>query len=788
MLGADSGLGTGSRTISRKYCIITFIIGAAVFLISAVPFIMQSGGIFYFYGDFNAQQVPFTVSFAGTFSVPQYDFKSCTGMDYLDACSFYNLFSPFTLIFRLLPADTAVYLFPLVIALKFGFCSMNAYIYISRFCRTDGCAAAGAMLYAFSGYCMVTMNYHYLDSLALFPLLPASLEAAVTEKRKAVFSVSIALCAFTNYYIFGIEAVFLILYFLIRLTDGSFRISLGDFFRLAAETLMGLAAAGLVLVPAAIYMLNSPRLDSSFSGAADMLLYETPWRYARILQSIFIVPDIQGYTNFFPDAGEAYPFGSRFSSQALYLPLFGASGVIAFASANKKSWQTRLIAVCIVFALVPVLNSVFSMGSPLYYARWMFAPTLIMACMTAKALEGDPKHFRAGILINGAAVAAIAVFSVVFPIEKLSMWKSTYYNNVQKWSQIAITALGLGIAAVLVFRSKRDGQFQLKALTAVTAAVFVFTEYTVLFGMGGVSYPEASVYSFTEKPVLESSEYGKRIVTDDNMTNENMIWDIPSAYCFTSTVTREIYDYCRAVGIMNDDIPDNYISHCLLSVKELISYDYTQKSDDEYSSGSIPASKVNGQYNFAGRSGNYLIYENQNFIPIGFCYDYCISEETLLNAEADARSSLMLKAMAVEDTSAVSEYLTEIGAEDIRALEDWEIAEECSARAARSARSFRTDGNSFTAEITLDEPELVFFSVTFSEDFTAYVDGSETEMIKANFGFQAIPVPAGSHTVRCVYHSRKRDIGAVCTAAGAAAIAAYGAASYILKRKSVRRR
>lgn len=320
-----------------KYCAVTFAVGFAVFLLAALPFAIGNNGIFYFYGDFNAQQVPFTISYAGGFSLPQFDFIAGTGTDYLDAYSFYNLFSPFTLIFRIFPKSAAVGLIPFVTALKFGFCSMNAYLYISRFCKTDGCAAAGAMLYTFSGYCMAAFVYHYLDALVFFPLLLLSLETAVTEKRRGFFGIAATLCAFTNYYIFGTEAIFLILYFLMRLTDKSFRISLRDFFCLAAETVLGLAAAGFVLIPAAVCMINSPRLGDSFGSLRDMLVYETPWRYARILQSVFISPDLMGYTNFFPDFEGSYPAGSRWSAQAMFLPLFGMSGTLAFISANKKS-------------------------------------------------------------------------------------------------------------------------------------------------------------------------------------------------------------------------------------------------------------------------------------------------------------------------------------------------------------------------------------------------------------------------------------------------------------------
>lgn len=778
-------LNKNAKASNFKYFILMFALGCGIFLLAALPFASQSDGIFYFYGDFNSQQVPFTVDFAGGFSVPEFDFNAGTGMDYLNAYSFYNLFSPFTLIFRIFPKNAAVYIFPFVIALKFGFCAANAYIYISRFCRTDAYAALGALLYTFSGYTMVTFVYHYLDALVFFPLLLAALEAAVTEKRRGVFAVAATVCAFTNYYIFGIEAIFLILYFLLRLTDQGFRITRTDFLCLAAETVLGLAAAGIVLVPAVSYMLNSPRLDSHFTGLGDMLLYEPPWRYGRIFQAIFIPSDLQGYTNFFPDFEGPYPAGSRWSSQALYIPVFGISGATAYISTNKKSSFARLMVICAVISLVPMLNSIFSLGNSSYYARWMFAPTLVMACMTARALENDPKRFKAGLIINGAAVAALTLFSFIFPIDKLSMWKTgAYYSHPQKYFQLVFAAAGLIIAALLLFGTKRDGQFPLKMLVMVSAAAFVFTEMTILFGMGDTRYQETAVTAFTESPAIEESEYGKRICTEENLINRNLIWGIPSTYTFNSITPRGIYDYCSAAGIGTDDLNSSYASQCLMSAKEMIVCRLPVYSEEDYTE--KVGQTIPEEYVPYYIQEHYAVYENPNFIPIGFCYDSCISEEDFLSLDKETRKTLMLKIMVVEDTDAVSDYLEKTDISKLHCLSNTEFAEECAARAKQSAHSFKTDKNSYTAEITLENPELVFFSVIYDKNFTVYVDGTETEAVKANFGFQAIPVPAGTHTVRAVYHSPERDAGEVCSAVGTGGLAVYIAGAYIIKRRGTK--
>lgn len=764
------------KCITAKYCLISFLAGAAVFLISSLPYAAQNGFIFYFYGDFEAQQIPYLVylrQILGGLTVPQYDFNAGLGMDFLDAYSFYNLFSPFTLLTLLIPKNALVYAVPFLIALKLGICSLNGYLYASRFCKDPCYAVIAAMLYTFSGYQMTNFVFHYMDGIAFFPLLLYALEAAVTEKRRGLFGITVALCAWTNYYLFVIEAIFVIIYFLVRLADRSFRIGIKDFFCLGFETLAGTASAGLVLVPAAVCIMRNPRFGDSYSlrNIAEALFYETPWRYARILQSIFLIPDTQGYTNFFPDFKGAYPAGSRFSSQAIYLPMFGMSGVIAYACTYKKNWKTKLAAICCVTAFIPVLNSIFSLGRTTYYARWMFAPVLIMSLMTAKALEKGSSAFKTGIIINGTAVIALAVFTSLFPMEKLCLWEvGAYYSNSQKWTNLALTAAGLVLTWLTVFVFKRDSFYSKKATATVIGASFILMESTLLYGIGENRMPLIHIKARNTYPEFEDTSYGKRITAANVFDNLNILWGQGSLYSFNSTVSPYINEYCEALGFDYGEIYHDYTSECLCSVKEFV-------SENDF------AADFSDKHIFKEQQDIYYIFENPDFIPMGFCYNYCISRERFDSLEADIKKTVMLKAMVLEDTGAVSEYLEEIPEEEFYALDDEQFSEECAKRRKNYAESFRTDESGFTAKITLEKPELVFFSTVYNDGFTAYIDGESTEILRANIGFSAVPVPAGSHTIRFEYHSKSRDIGTALSFIGAAGLAAYTAGMMYCKRK-----
>lgn len=746
-----------------------------MFLICSLPYVIENGFIMYFYGDFEAQQFPFLVylrQILGDMTIPQYDFNAGLGMDFMDAYSFYNLFSPFTLITLLIPSSAVVYVMPFLISLKLGVCCLNGYLYASRFCKEPSYAVIAATLYTFSGYQMTNFVFHYMDGIAFFPLLLYALEIAVTEKRRGLFGIAVALSALTNYYLFVIEVIFIIIYFLTRLTDSSFRINIKDFFCLGFEALTGTAAAGIVLIPAVVCILGSPRFGESYS-AADIfsaLFYETPWRYARLLQSIFTIPDTQGYTNIFPDFRGEYPAGSRWSSQAAYLPMFGMSGVIAFVCTEKKSWQTRLIAICGAIAFVPILNSIFSLGRTTYYARWLFAPVLIMSVMTAVALEKNSSAFKVGIIINGVIVAALTVFTIIFPMEKLSMWETgAYYSDTQKYTNLILTATGLVLTGIMIFAFKKDASYPKKATVLVIGASFVLMESTMLYGMGENRTPYVAVKTRTSYPILESTDYGKRITAASRFDNLNLLWGESSLYIFNSAVAPYINEYCEAIGIDYYDIYSDYTTECLCSVKELIA---DSKSLLEFSDKHI----------FKEQQDIYYIYENPDFIPMGFCYDYCISRERFDALDSDIKRQIMLKAMVVDNVKEVSDYLEEIPEEEIYLLDDEQFSAECEKRRENYADSFSYDGNGFTAEITLEKDELVFFSTAYSDSFTAYVDGEPVNIINANIGFMATAVPVGNHTVHFEYHSAARDVGQALSVIGISSLAFYIIGAGIYKK------
>ena len=77
--------------------------------------------------------------------------------------------------------------------------------------------------------------------MVLFPFLLAALDSYIYDKQRAALPLAIALNLLNNYLFFLGEALFLALYFFIKLGAGDYRLTVREFFRLAFEVVVGLS-------------------------------------------------------------------------------------------------------------------------------------------------------------------------------------------------------------------------------------------------------------------------------------------------------------------------------------------------------------------------------------------------------------------------------------------------------------------------------------------------------------------------------------------------------------------
>lgn len=117
------------------------------------------------------------------------------------------------------------------------------------------------------------------------------------------------------------------------------------------------------------------------------------------------------------------------------------------------------------------------------------------------------------------------------------------------------------------------------------------------------------------------------------------------------------------------------------------------------------------------------------------------------------RELALLKAIVLEEENAAAppQALASLSAQNVSYSQNAYFSD-CLARRETAADSFTRDNRGFTATITLEKENYVFFSVPYEEGWSATVNGEPAQIVKANVGFMAVLCPAGADiTIRFDY-------------------------------------
>ena len=750
---------------------------AAVFFL---PFYIMDGGFFHYAGDFNSQQISFyryMNGFLKGLSYPDgagsvrntFSWATDLGSGAMNAYSFYLYGSPFFWFSLLFPQQWLPYLMVPLLVLKFAAAGGGAYLYLRRYVQNQNYAVLGAVLYAFSGWGLYNIFFnHFIDVLALFPWMLWALDETIYNGRHGLFAFWVGINLLNNYFFFIGQVLFLIIYFLCKVSAGDLKLTPRLFGHLAFESVLGAALGFVILWPAVLSLLQNPRTIDLSSGWG-FLTYSKPQQYLAILLSWILPPDSPYMTSIWSEGI------IKWTSMTAYLPLCSLAGAVAYWQTRQGDSKKRIIGTCAVFALVPVLNSGFYALNSSYYARWFYMPVLILAAMTVNALEDPAVELDRPAKRIGWLMIATLAFALV-PVQDTSTkeWTLGVLQNPGQYAAV----LGFGLAGLLVYRFiarhwRQDKRLPQRMLAAVLA-------FSCLFGITHIGIGKFGQWN-TDSDLVE--EYTNALVLKEDLpegdwridtfkTHDNLgLWlDKSSLQYFGSTAAPSILSFYPALGVKRDvrSQPEleNYALRGLLSVKYLITTpahqsDFLAVADDGWS--------------YYDTLDGFTLYENDNYVPMGFTYDYYLTEDAYESTITVTRSNLLMRALVLseEDAAAYGQYLTQLPAAELNDLTYDRYVQDCADRRASACSVFQMTNSGFHAEITLDTANLVFFSVPYDDGFTATVNGREAEILRVDEGLMAVLCPAGESTIDFVYQPAGIRLSKAVTRTALVVFAAY---------------
>ena len=755
--------------------ILSLIASLAIFL----PFIIKDKGFFLFYGDYNVQQIPFYQLAHDCVKNGNilWNWNTELGANFIGSYSYYMLMSPFFWIMLPFPNWCVPYLMGPMYILKHTVAVIFAYMFICRFVKDRRYAILGSIMYSFSGFMISNIFFNqFHESVIFFPLLLIGLEKYLTENKKVLFCLFVFINCIVNYWMFIGEAVFLIVYFFCRITDAKIKITFKQTLGLLFEAIVGVLMASFILIPSLLAIAGNNRVGTDhLLRGWNLLLYSDPHRIPAIIQSFFFPPELPMRPTFFPYQTQ------KAQSMAAWLPFIGMTGVIAFLLTRVKTWIKTLLIVLFTMSLFPFLNSLFWLGSNCYYCRWFHALVLIMCVATVIAFENKKINLLRSIKWSAIITALFLLPGAL----GLVAYKFKFYTDA------LIALIGILILWLVIIKYRRSNHLSLVLIicTLITSIVYPFT--FIYHGkylsekfspLNNVEFITNHIINARDKINLPTDEF-YRIQFHKDIDNVNMFWKIPAIQCFHSIVPRSAQDFYTELGV-----PRLYASRfssnfyelpALLSSKYL--FVRNDKLFDKEYMDSIPSLKEHSIQN------GYRIYENEHFIPIGFCYDTCVGKkdiETLTSAE---KRKLLLKSLYLEDDD-IKKYghIIPRDTQDYSNILFYEtsILDDVENRKKQVVQNFKIDNRGFSGNIDLDYENLVFFSIPFDEGWTAKVNEKPTKIIKANIGLMAVKCDKGYNKIRFDYMTPGIKKGAMLSAIGLTFLFIYAAIVLYINRRA----
>lgn len=696
---------------------LSFILGCLIVL----PNMIVGKGLFSLVADYNTQQVLFG-------KISNYSLKSGSylwtwfndlGSNFIGTFSFYNLFSPFSLISYLFPADWFPIINPFLIIIKFSISGLTSYLFLKRYVKDGKLAVLGSLLYSFSGFQFTNLLFHMYDSVVLFPLLLYTLDNLVYDDKKLPFALCVALNAFTNWFMFIGQVVFVIIYYFVKILLKDYKFSWKQIFTVFLEGILGTLLASFVLIPSFLFTISNPRISNSWTFLSS-LKHVSFSHYVEIFRSFFFPSEIM-----YP---RAFLHIQNYGSVDFYLPFVGSVLGISYIIKKPKSWISILMITCIFIMLVPILNSMFFLFTTTYYARWFYMPVLIMSLASLKCLE-DSVNTKFGFLISLSSL--IFMVLAYFILHKIH--PDIEYIRDIKYIFMMVGAMLINLVGLFLILKLSKNKVSLIILGVIIFSCF-WGNYTIYKYRGNrFDYDEAFNNYINSYKEIKFKKLVRSNSTNSCQPNLGMILKNNNLNSFNSNMSGGAFQFYKSIDY--DRLVSTYIDYKNRNLNNFLSVKYIISCDDS------DLSEFGYELDYSTK--NYNIYINPDFREMGLVFNKYISNDEFMKYSTDLKTK-SLNENIILSREQIKKYGT---------LYDNVVNIQ--------SNKFEYINNGFKSSIDLDGDTLVLYTVPYDEGWRATINGKTVPIEKVDNGFMAVKGNKGSNKIIFSYYPKGLNIGLI---------------------------
>ena len=661
------------KKLSQNYLLWAFIIPCLSMLMVMVLGSYEPFGNNYamLYSDQYHQYYPFFVAFRKTLLSGEsllYSWDVGMGLDYLGLISYY-LASPLNLLSVLVPESLTLEYFALLTPIRLGLAGLFFAIFLKNiFGKND---LSISIFGGFYGLCAWALGYQWnvmwLDTFALLPLVALGTICLLRDKKFILYTITLFLSVFANYYIGFFTCIFVLLVFIcyeICRFSGIKRFVM-DLGRIALFSIIAIGMTAVLELPALAALQNTQSSVNTFPDyfSLNIVDYElcTPAREAWALYKsskeagtvgmelfklyfealkLSVSPILEGMRQAAGNMGGALEPTFKEGLPNLYCGI--GTLVLAFLFLTAKGIKIRdklcSVALLLFFLLSFIIRQLDYIWHGFHFTnmipyRFSFLFSFVMLYMAYRAwlLRDNFKLWQvivAGVLSIGILMCSDQRNSFVYLSYNLSILLLflgvCIYGITERW--LDSREAEASDPVVLARRQTRRSKQITTSLTIIMALELVLNVANF-----GVRFPATSVINYPKgttdsasaiRYMYEREKYAdffRAEVTHNQTLNDGALNGYDGITTFTSSANVRVTEFMEALGYSAKNTYNRYsfeeaspVSNLFLNLKYMIERD-----------GDVEPNKY---FDTIHHFGDVYLLKNNAYLPLGFMVENDLSE------------------------------------------------------------------------------------------------------------------------------------------------------------------
>lgn len=625
-------------------------------------------------------------------------------------------------------------------------------------------AIIGGLCYAFSGFMVIGSCWNLFSTEALYlALLLYSFEKYYQDRNLLLLPLTFGLIAVLQPFDLWLFSFFLGLYTVVRFTEEDGKAPV-DFIKttcsIAAQGLLGIGMASFFFFSEVKAMLNSPRMGTE-AGYTEELISGSVFAVGNSLHNVTAI--LRLFSTELLGASNTYQGWYNFMEAPLFycglITLLLIPQVFPLVSKRKRIVYGLWLTLLVLPVVFPYLRHAIWLFTGDYYRLYAFFISVAMLMLSTQALHLLIKTNAVNLWLLAGTLGVLLV-ALCYPYSILQNYQlpDRDIRNI-----VVLFLLGYAALIALLKYSKLTGISGVLILLLAVVELIYTNRTNVDERMALTAEEHEKKFGFMDY-TIDAVNYLKGIDNSFYRISKDY-WSGPVNHPSFNDAKIQGYkgtgsyhsfnqpNYVRFLASMNIiDEKDEAQTRWLIGLRnEPMLHSHISL---KYFLSKNPNLLRHINYDSLATIGDVRIYKNKYVLPLGFTYQYKIDSKVFNQLPAHQKTAMLYKAAVIND-SIFGQYATGLpqltDSDTAVNYLDGEYVEDINKLKEDTLAISLFSNNRIKGSINLPTRKVLFFSIPYSDGWSAKVDGQPYQLIRANIGFTGLVLNKGQHNVELTF-------------------------------------